>query len=348
MGLANILHTLLNDADYDKLQRVFSGALPTPRTLKASFSFAPPLEGFLLDQFAKMKACWQHELAILLGISPEEAGQVLLTSPYVSLAQDETSLRQAFQYVPEYDHIIGPAHNNVSFQFQPLGVDRFLTDHKSRLLAEKVDCYVLKLTRFPQLAPFLLATVPTVNTDPGMPSTRALSIRDLAAALQLTCGFRMYSYGCDGWGRHVQTHLSAMQGAPRKLVAPPIPDLTTAVTTSADSMEIFFRKSRPSVQLQEISLSYPIPLGCEGPIYQFSDFCHLLPRSDRCFARGVRIGDHLVSYSKTILPLLARLQAPQLAELYRLRVRLDDFKNKVFDKMNISGMIFSLQAPSGG
>lgn len=44
-----------------------------------------------------------------------------------------------------------------------------------------------------------------------------------------------------------------------------------------------------------------------------------------------------MSYSQTILPLLARLEPPQLVELYRRRVRLDDFKNKVFDKMNISG-----------
>lgn len=337
LGLANILHTLLNDADYDKVQRVFSGALPTPRTLKLTFSFAPPLEGFLLDQFAKMKACWVHELALLLAVSPEEADRVMRSSPYVSLAQDETSIRKAFQYIPEYDHIIGPAHNNVTFHFQTFGVDQFLTDHKTRLLAEKVDCYVLKLTRFPQLAPFLLAVIPTLNTDPGMHGTRALSIRDLAAALQLICGFRLYSYGCDGWGRHVQNHLSLVRDVPRKFVTPEVPDMATIASTSAEALEAYFRNRGLPLQLRELSLSYPIPEGCEGPIFQFSDPCHLLPRSDRSFAKGVRIGDYTVSYSQTILPLLARLEPPQLVELYRRRVRLDDFKNKVFDKMNISG-----------
>ena len=114
-----------------------------------------------MAQFAKLKASWVHMLALVRKVPLDEAKRLLEESPFAALADDETSVRQAFRYQPEADHIIGPIHDNVLHKWLPLPIEDFVEQKANRLLADKANCYVLKSLAFPQLPAFLLAVVPT-------------------------------------------------------------------------------------------------------------------------------------------------------------------------------------------
>lgn len=165
-GLAVLLNAWLGDACYDKIATFYSGSLPVSRTLASKFSYSPALEGFQVEHFAKMKIVWTAEIALLLKTTKEEAAALLAESPFVTLAQDETVVRPAFGYIQSHDHIIGPVHDNVTHTFKPFRAADFPL-RSAPVLAEKVDCFVLKLLRFPSVPAWLLAIIPTSNSEVG-------------------------------------------------------------------------------------------------------------------------------------------------------------------------------------
>lgn len=169
MALAHVLLTLLNDSEYDKVAGIFSGALPTAKTLKESFSFSPPMEGFQVEQFVKLKTVWQHELSLLHNTSLDSAAALLEESPYVYLSEDETCVRQGLKYIKNRDHIIGLVHDNKAHTFVHTTIDNLdaKLEDPQQFFADKVNCILLKLARFPQLPPFLLAIVPTSSRQRG-------------------------------------------------------------------------------------------------------------------------------------------------------------------------------------
>lgn len=166
-GLAKVLQTLLSDSEYDKVGRLLPGCLPTARHLRDRFSFAPSVEGFQLSQFAKLKATWIHEISLVSKVPVAKAAELLQQAPFAALADDETSVRQAFRYQPDADHIIGPIHDNILHRWLPIPIESFVEAKAKHQLADKANCYVLKALAFPQLPAFLLAVVPTYRGNSG-------------------------------------------------------------------------------------------------------------------------------------------------------------------------------------
>lgn len=83
------LHSLVgSDGRYDKVARLFAHALPMSEQLskKTLLSFVPDSDGFHVEQFFKMKACFVHEIALLEGITKEAAQSRLQQSPFLYCA----------------------------------------------------------------------------------------------------------------------------------------------------------------------------------------------------------------------------------------------------------------------
>lgn len=219
-GLAKVLQTLLSDSEYDKVGRLLPGCLPTSRHLRDRFSLAPSVEGFQLSQFAKLKATWIHQISVVGKVSVAKAAQLLQQAPFAALADDETSVRQAFRYQPDADHIIGPIHDNVLHRWLPIPIETFVEAKAKHQLADKANCYVIKSLAFPQLPAFLLAVVPTYRGNAGdfaltagvTAEIKAREVQCLAAVIAFVCDIRIISYGCDGLGQASQTVLRSLPG----------------------------------------------------------------------------------------------------------------------------------------
>lgn len=85
-ALALTIQSLVgSDGRYDRIARLLNNALPLSAQMarKASFSFSPDVDGFVVDQFFKMEACFVHEIALLEGITPGEARLLLRQTPFL-------------------------------------------------------------------------------------------------------------------------------------------------------------------------------------------------------------------------------------------------------------------------
>lgn len=82
-----------SDARYDRVSRLLGNSLPLSAQLakKSLVSFAADTDGFVLEQFFKMRACFLHEIAMLEGIDLQAADALLRQSPFLYCAAGKIS-----------------------------------------------------------------------------------------------------------------------------------------------------------------------------------------------------------------------------------------------------------------
>ena len=165
-----------SDGRYDKVARLFDHALPLSEQLakKTLLPLAPDSDGFHLEQFFKMKACFVHEIALLEGITKDAAQVRLQQSPFLYcasgmhfLTSDETSIRQALTYCKERDLVLGFCHDNATHTFRPVHLSQAGSVVESTLLVDNALCFLLRLAKWPRVPPFLLAVIGTAQKEHG-------------------------------------------------------------------------------------------------------------------------------------------------------------------------------------
>jgi hypothetical protein len=206
-----------SDGRYDKVARLFDHALPLSEQLakKTLLPLAPDSDGFHLEQFFKMKACFVHEIALLEGITKDAAQSRLQQSPFLYcasgmhfLTSDETSVRQALTYCKERDLVMGFCHDNATHTFRPVHLSQARSVVGSTLLVDNALCFLLRPAKWPRVPPFLLAVVGTAQKEHGnlalMPVgalADANLLKDLIRAVFDFLGLTILTFGCDGAGR---------------------------------------------------------------------------------------------------------------------------------------------------
>ncbi len=101
------LHALIGPSAYQKLSVFFSGGVPGLRTVqKLRTNVAPALDGFSVLQAARMWAYFTAMIKLTEKLDSIATAEARLRSrPFVSIAEDATSIRPTVSYNSEFDQV---------------------------------------------------------------------------------------------------------------------------------------------------------------------------------------------------------------------------------------------------
>lgn len=333
-----------SSGSYDKLSRVFNGALPLAQTVKKNLAtpLAPTVDGFQFSHFVRIRAILVHEIAVHDNCSEKEAKKRLKQMPLIHLSSDETAVAQGLVLARDRNLVFGlvrdyeapsPTLETVANQLSP-----------DTMFADYVEAYIFRLVGWPRLPSFLIAGLPTSSQQRGVTAEhKAAVFRDLIPALRELVGLQVFTNSCDGKGQPIQNVLRQCLPDDPAFKTPPLLDL---LSSPIGTMR-WLRGETDSPSFQSVPLRFPYlsplvrsdvaGLPVVAPLH-FRDVLHLLVCSDGpLWKEGVLVGTTLVSWKTTVLPLIQRCSPLEQETLAAIKLTPTLFNQLGDDRMCVRG-----------